>query len=146
MRYSFLPYGRLPVAAAFTLLTLTNCVNTPKTKTSTTTQAPAPTPAVAVAPNPLLEKWGGPYGGVPPFDKVKIADIKPALESAMAENLAEIDKITANIAPANFENTIVTLERTGRTLTRVMTIYDIWSSNMNNAEFQEVEKEMAPKL
>src|SRR5687768_10170776 len=34
--------------------------------------------------NPLLAKWEGPYGGVPPFDKIRIADFKPALETAMA--------------------------------------------------------------
>ncbi len=24
-------------------------------------------------PNPLTEKWEGPYGGIPPFDKVKVS-------------------------------------------------------------------------
>ena len=28
--------------------------------------------AVSVDPNPLLANWEGPYGGVPPFDRVKI--------------------------------------------------------------------------
>ena len=37
--------------------------------------------------NPLLGKWEGPYGGVPPFDKVQIPLFKPALEAAMAEQL-----------------------------------------------------------
>jgi peptidyl-dipeptidase Dcp len=139
----FAYYGVLPAATAITILTLTNCVNTPKTKTTATTQA---TPAPVAAPNPLLSKWTGSYGGVPPFDKVKIADFKPALETAMTENLAEIDKITVNAEAPNFDNTIAAMDRTGQTLTRVMTIYDIWSSNMNNDEFQEVENEMAPKL
>ena len=47
------------------------------------------------AENPLTAKWTGPHGGLPPFDKVKLADFKPALEMAMAENLAEIDKIAS---------------------------------------------------
>jgi peptidyl-dipeptidase Dcp len=42
---------------------------------------------VAAPTNPLLEKWTGPNGGVPPFDKVNIADLKPALEAAMTEAL-----------------------------------------------------------
>ena len=99
-----------------------------------------------MAPNPLTTKWEGPYGGIPPFDKVKIEDFKPALEAAMAENLAEIDKITANKAAPTFENTIAALEKTGHTLERVSTIYDIWSSNMSTAEFEPIETEMAPKL
>ena len=47
-------------------------------------------PALA-AENPLLKPWVGPYGGVPPFDAVKVENFKPALEAAMAEQLAEID-------------------------------------------------------
>ncbi len=27
--------------------------------------------------NPLTAKWTGPYHGVPPFDVVKVADLKP---------------------------------------------------------------------
>jgi peptidyl-dipeptidase Dcp len=73
--------------------------------------------------NPLTHKWEGPYGGIPPFDKVKVADFKPALEAGMAENLAEIDRITANTEAATFENTIAALEKTGATLDRVTTIY-----------------------
>ncbi|HSS19600.1 MAG TPA: M3 family metallopeptidase [Pyrinomonadaceae bacterium] len=100
----------------------------------------------AAAPNPLLSEWVGPYGGVPPFDQVKIADFKPALEAAMAENLAEVDKIARDPAPPTFENTIVALERAGHTLDRVTTIYGVFSATMANAEFQMVQREMAPKL
>ncbi len=96
--------------------------------------------------NPLTEKWKGPYGGIPPFDKVKIADLKPALETAMAENLAEIEAIANNRAKPTFANTIVALERSGSTLDRVSTIYGIWGNNMNNDEFGAVETEMDPKL
>ena len=52
------------------------------------------------ATNPLVAEWTGPYGGVPPFDKVKIADFKPAIEEAMEEQLKEINAI-ANIRPTN---------------------------------------------
>ena len=55
--------------------------------------------------NPLLPKWTGPYGGVPPFDKVKVEHFKPALEAAMAETLKEIDAIADDPAPPTFENT-----------------------------------------
>src|SRR5215218_2143734 len=96
--------------------------------------------------NPILAKWEGPHGGVPAFDKVKVADLKPALEAAMAENLAEIDKIAGNSAAPTFENTIAELERTGRTLDRVQTIYGIWGSNMSAPEFRTIENEMDPKL
>ncbi len=96
--------------------------------------------------NPLLAKWVGPYGGIPPFDKVKIPDIKSALEASMKENLEEIEKIAGNKEAPTFENTIAAMERTGQTLDRVSTIYGIWSSTMNDKDFQAVEREMAPKL
>ena len=96
--------------------------------------------------NPLLAKWEGPYGGVPPFDRVKVAFFKPALEAAMAEQLGEIDKIAKNTAAPNFENTIVALEEAGKTLNRVGTVYAVWSSTMNGPDFQAVQREMAPKL
>ena len=100
----------------------------------------------AVDPNPLLSEWEGPYGGIPPFDKVKIEYFKPALESAMTENLSEIDKIAKDSAAPTFENTIVALEKAGHTLDRVTTIYGIWAGTMSSPEFQVVQREMAPKL
>jgi peptidyl-dipeptidase Dcp len=96
--------------------------------------------------NPLLKQWTGPYGGVPPFDKVKVEHFKPALEAAMAEHLAEIDRIANDPAPATFENTIASLERSGRTLERVGSIYGVFSGTMRSQAFQEVEREMEPKM
>ncbi|HWS85917.1 MAG TPA: M3 family metallopeptidase [Pyrinomonadaceae bacterium] len=103
-------------------------------------------PANSPADNPLLAEWTGPHGGTPPFDRVQVSLIKPALEAAMAENLAQVDKIARDTAAPTFENTIEALERTGSKLDRVGTIYGIWSSNMNSPEFQAVQREMAPKL
>src|ERR1044071_795308 len=68
--------------------------------------------------NPLLAKWEGPYGGVPPFDRVQIPLFKPALETAMAEQLAEIQKIANDSAAPDFENTIAALEQSGQSLGR----------------------------
>src|ERR1044072_5819874 len=69
--------------------------------------------------NPLLANWEGPYGGVPPFDRVQISLFKPALEAAMAEHLAKTKKIANTPAAADFENTIAALERAGHSLDRV---------------------------
>jgi peptidyl-dipeptidase Dcp len=96
--------------------------------------------------NPLLQDWTGPFGGVPPFDQVRIEHFKPALEAAMAENLREIDAIANQTAAPTFENTIVAMERAGSMLNRVAMVYSIWSSTMNEPAFREVEREMAPRL
>jgi peptidyl-dipeptidase Dcp len=100
----------------------------------------------AAARNPLLAAWSGPYGGVPPFDKVGVGDLKPALEAGMSQQLAEIDRIANDPAAPTFENTIAAMERTGRTLDRVGTVYGIYSSTLNDDAVQAVEREMSPKL
>ncbi|MGY3792944.1 M3 family metallopeptidase [Aquimarina sp. 433] len=96
--------------------------------------------------NTLLKEWTGPYGGVPAFDKMKISDIKPALEKGIKLNLSDIDAITANQESPTFENTIVPFEKSGKELNRVFTYYGILSSNLSSPEFREIQKEMAPKL
>ncbi len=96
--------------------------------------------------NPLLAEWKGDFGGVPPFDKVEIAQFKPALEAAMKENLAEIKKIAGNSAAPTFENTIAEMERAGHALDRVSTVYNIWSGTMSSPEMRKVESEMDIKL
>jgi peptidyl-dipeptidase Dcp len=100
----------------------------------------------AAEPNPLVAKWEGPYGGVPAFDRVEVGLFKPALETAMSENLGEVQSIASNPAAPTFENTIVALETSGRTLERVQTVYNVWGSTMNGPEFQVIQRTMAPKL
>ena len=123
----------LGLAGACALLTFTS-VEAADMKTSA---APA---------NPLLAPWTGPYGGVPPFDQAKVADLKPALEAGMAQQLVEIERIASDPAAPTFDNTIAAMERTGRTLDRVGTVYGIYSSNLNDDDVQVVEREMSPKL
>jgi len=111
-------------------------------------QATSPVVTVSGRANqaPLLAPWSGPHGGVPAFDKVKVADFKPALEAAMAENLAEIAAIANNPAAPTFDNTIAAMERSGGALDRVQAVYGVWKSTLNDKEFGAVETEMAPKM
>jgi peptidyl-dipeptidase Dcp len=96
--------------------------------------------------NPLIAEFSGPFGGVPAFDKMELADLKPALEKGMEINLAEVTTIINNPQPATFENTIVPLEKAGAALGRVYSYWGIWSANMNSPEFREIQKEMVPKI
>jgi peptidyl-dipeptidase Dcp len=100
----------------------------------------------AASDNPLLAKWTGPFGGVPAFDKVKVADLAPALDASMSEYRADIKAIAENSDEPTFENTIAELERAGSTFERVMTYYNIWGSNLSTPEFRAVESEYEPKL
>ena len=96
--------------------------------------------------NPLLPAWTGPYGGVPPFDKVKVEHFEPALEAGMAETLREIEAIANSTEAPTFENTLAAMENAGRTLDRVSNVFGIYSGGMSTPEFQAVETKMAPKL
>jgi len=113
--------------------------------TMTTLEAPARV-ADGAADNPLLAEWTGPYSGVPAFDEMDLADLKPALERGMELNLAEIDAIAENPEPPTFENTIAAMEGAGREIGRVFTYWSIWSSNVSSPEFRQIQAEMAPKL
>jgi peptidyl-dipeptidase Dcp len=107
---------------------------------------PASPNVEAPVKNPLTAPWAGPYGGVPPFAAVRVAHFKPALEAAMAEQLAAVDAIARDPAPPSFANTLAALERAGRTFDRVASVYGVWASAMSTPDFQAVEREMAPKL
>jgi peptidyl-dipeptidase Dcp len=103
--------------------------------------------ASRAAANPLLlPAWAGPWGGVPPFDRVTPRDLAPALEAGIAANLAELDQIANDPAPPTFENTIAAMERAGRLLDRAATVYGVFSSTLNDSAVQQVERDVEPKL
>ncbi|RAU82531.1 M3 family metallopeptidase [Pontibacter arcticus] len=126
------------------VLALASCTSVQPTQTPTQTETAMQTEKKI--DNLLLAEWTGPYGGVPAFDKMNLADLKPAMEKGMAMNLAEIEAIANNPAPATFENTIEAMEKAGEELGRAFTYYGIWGSNMSTPEFRAIQAEMAPKI
>jgi peptidyl-dipeptidase Dcp len=144
----------LNLGAGVALLLAASCADAPPPPPAAPAPTTTPAPSAAMTAsastpktdNPLLAKWTGPHGGVPPFAKVKVEHFKPALEAAMAEERREIAAIAESTAAPTFENTIAALEDAGRTFEHVETIYGVWSSTMNGDEFKAVEREMAPKL
>ena len=102
--------------------------------------------SAAPATNPLLQPWKGPHGGVPPFDVATPALLAPALETGMAEHLAELEAIANNSEAPTFANTIAAMERSGRALDRASTVYYIYSSSLSDEAVQEVERNIEPKM
>src|SRR5215469_4740260 len=94
--------------------------------------------------NPLLELSPLPYH-MPQFERIKVSDYVPAFEAGMREQLRELDAITHNPAPPDFQNTIVALDRSGQLLLRVGFIFDELNSNNTSPEMQQIDSEMAPK-
>jgi peptidyl-dipeptidase Dcp len=96
--------------------------------------------------HPLAAPWEGPYGGVPPLDRVEVAELGPALRSAMAAERRAIDAITADPAPPTFDNTLVPFERASAELDRVDALYGIWTSSLSDAAVRALELEIEPEL
>jgi peptidyl-dipeptidase Dcp len=97
------------------------------------------------ADNPLLTESPLPYH-IPPFDKIKDEYFVPAIEAGMREQLKEIEPIANSSEKATFDNTIVALERTGRSLDRAQRTFSNLNACDTNPTRQKIDKEMAPKL
>src|SRR6476660_7669760 len=73
--------------------------------------------AASTADNPLMPQSTLPYQ-LPTFDKIGNQHYGPAIEAGMAEQKREVEAIARNPAAPTFENTIITLERSGEMLAR----------------------------
>ena len=96
--------------------------------------------------SPMLKPWTGPYGGVPPWNLVRNEEFVEAFDTAIAMAAQDIEKIADNSEPATFENTIVALEKTGRALNRLQTLFFVHASNLNVGPIPDIEKVVVPKL
>ena len=108
-------------------------------------QSPIPVVNSASADNPLLTESALPYH-LPPFDRLKDSDFEPAYTQGMAEHLKEVEAIAGNPEPPTFKNTVVALERSGRTLERVERTFSNLAGANTDPAIQKVESDMAPKL
>jgi peptidyl-dipeptidase Dcp len=98
-----------------------------------------------VTSNPLLRPWTTPHG-LPPFADVHAEHFKPAFDAALAEHLAEVNAIATSPEPASFDNTVAALDRSGRLLERVGSLFHNLTASHTSPELQAVEREMAAPL
>jgi peptidyl-dipeptidase Dcp len=82
----------------------------------------------------------------PQFDKIKDSDFAPAFDAGMAEQLKEIDAIANNKAKPTFDNTILAMEESGRTLTRAVTVFFNLVGTDTNPTREKLQAEYAPKF
>ncbi len=95
--------------------------------------------------NPLLSPSPLPYGA-PQFDKISGEHYLPAFKAGIAEAKAEIDAITSNTEEPSFENTIVALEQSGRTLSQVAGIFYNLMEAHTNDQMQAIAEEISPMM
>src|ERR1700747_3115740 len=93
-----------------------------------------------IADNPLLTESSLPYH-VPPFDKIKDEHFAPAIEEGMREQLKEVEGVSNNSEKPTFDNTIVALERTGRSLDRAERTFSNLNACNTNPTLQKIETE-----
>ena len=101
--------------------------------------ADAPAPNALLAPSPLALHF-------PRFDQIHDDDFLPALRQGIAEHRKEIEAIAANPDKPTFDNTIVAMERSGRTLDRAETIFSNLNGANTNPKLQDVQRRMAPEF
>ena len=90
--------------------------------------------------NVFLQEWDTPYG-IPPFDKIEVADYMPAIREGIARQQAEIQAIIANPDAPTFENTVAALDRSGALLDRVSAVlFNISESDYSEALNAVVEE------
>lgn len=94
----------------------------------------------------LLEPWSGPFGGVPPWKQVRTEELEPAFEVAMEMARKEIEQIANQDSDPTFENTIVAMEKTGRALDQLDSIFGVYTSNLNTGPVPDIERAVVPKL
>src|SRR6195256_3919610 len=92
--------------------------------------------------NPLLKAWQTPFE-TPPFAQIAPEHFLNAFERAFADHSAEVAAITHDPSMPDFASTITALERSGKLLTRVSSVfYDLVSAHSNPA-LLEIEKEVS---
>jgi len=83
---------------------------------------------------------------LPPFDRIRDSDYRPAFEAGMAEELRQVAAIAHNAEAPTFTNTIVALERSGRLLERVGATFSNLNACNTDPEMQRIDTDMAPLL
>lgn len=99
----------------------------------------------AKASNPLLEVYATPYETFP-FDSIKHEHYEPAFDEAIRQLETEIEAIANDPEQPTFQNTIVSLERSGRLLNRVASAFFAVLSAEADDEMMNISQRISPKL
>lgn len=102
--------------------------------------------STAVIPsNPFLSEFTTPYG-VPPFEKITIKDYREAFLKGMEQQKQEINAIVAQRSVPDFQNTIEALDRSGKILNTVSSVFYAQNDCNTSPEMQNLDTEISPLL
>ena len=95
--------------------------------------------------NPFFEEYTTPFA-TPPFDKIQTEHYEPAFDEGIRLLDEEIQAIASNPQPPTFENSIVTLERSGKFLDKVSSsFFNVLNAEAND-EMMDISQRISPKL
>ncbi len=94
----------------------------------------------------LTSPWSGPFGGVPPWDRVCVEAFPAAFERALEAEFQEVAAIAANPEVPTFENTVAALQRAGTMKDRVLRVFGVLRANVCTPEVQTLDREWQPRL
>ncbi|MDO9188113.1 MAG: M3 family metallopeptidase [Bacteroidia bacterium] len=95
--------------------------------------------------NPLLQKFNTPFNTIP-FEEIKLEHYKPAIVTSIEAGKQEIKAIKNNPETPDFKNTIEALERSGKTLDVVSSIFFNLNSSETSDAMQAIAQEVSPLL
>ena len=98
-----------------------------------------------IVSNSLMKQSTLPFNA-PDFSRIKENDYLPAIRAAIAEQRAEIKKITDNKQKPTFVNTILAYERSGKNLERVSNIYYALVSADKTPAIEKAQGEIVPLM
>lgn len=95
--------------------------------------------------NPFLTAYNTPHETTP-FHLIQTEHFEPAVSAGIEEQNREIEEIIHNPETPTFANTIVALERSGKTLDRITTVFGNLLSAETNDEMQAIAERIMPQL
>ena len=98
-----------------------------------------------IVSNSLMKQSTLPFNA-PDFSRIKENDYLPAIRAAIAEQRAEIKKITDNKQKPTFVNTILAYERSGKNLERISNIYYALISADKTPAIEKAQGEIVPLM
>ncbi len=97
------------------------------------------------ADNPFFKEYTTPFQ-TPPFDKIRNDHFLPAFEEGIKVQRTEIELILNNTDKPTFENTIEAIEKSGKFLDKVSSVFFNLNGSNSNEELQKVAEKITPEL
>ncbi len=95
--------------------------------------------------NPFLQEWDTPYG-IPPFDKITLADYIPAVKAGIEQQEKELQAILDNQDAPSFKNTVEAYELSGEILSKVNGVLYNLQETEGSDEMEKVAEEATELL